>query len=163
MNALLVIASAFALVTNGKPAAQPSGVCPVTTAPTPAFIAPAPYPASAPYSAFWYGHDKLWTALPADGRWHALPRNADGLRQKVFWWSPGFDGRKEPLPDFRLTARQLDGSAVYLHKGRATNAHHPDFGGWTILTGIDVPNPGCWEFTGRYREQTVTFVLKVES
>ena len=158
MKALLIAAAALIL----SPVEQPSSVCPVTTAPNPAFVAPAPYPATAPDSAFWYGREGLWTSLPASGRWSSLPRNADGLRQKVFWWSPGFDGGKEPVPDLRVTGRQLDGNAVLTHQRRATNAHHPDFGGWTILTGIDVPNPGCWEFTGQYRGETLTFVLKVE-
>lgn len=159
MKALLVVAMAVTLL----PLDQATDVCPVTTAPNPPFTAPAPYPANPPDRAFWYGHDMFWTLLPADGRWRSLPRNADGLRQKVFWWYPGFDGAKEPVPAFTLIARQLDGPAVYVHKRPATNAHHPDFGGWTILTGIDVPNAGCWEFAGHYREQTVTFVLKVES
>jgi hypothetical protein len=162
MKALMVVASVFALFTNAPSAGQAPGVCPVTTAPNPPFIAPAPYPANAPYRAFWYGQDKLWTSLPADGRWHSLPRNADGLRQKVFWWYPGFDGAKEPRPALTVTAKQLDGPAFYVHERRATNAHHPDFGGWTILTGIDVPNPGCWEFSGHYREQRITFVVKVD-
>ena len=158
MKALLVLAIAVTLL----PIDQTPGACPVTVEPNPPFIAPTPYPAAAPYSAFWYGQRMLWTSLPADGRWHALPRHADGLRQKVFWWYPGFDGGKEPVPDLQVTGRQLDGPGVFVNRRRATNAHHPDFGGWTILTGIDIPNPGCWELTGRYREQTVSFVVRVE-
>lgn len=36
--------------------------------------------------------------LPVDGKWGRPPANAAGLRQKVFWWYPSFDGRIEPTP-----------------------------------------------------------------
>ena len=97
--------------------------------------------------------------LGADGTWAGLPRNDRGFRQKVFWWYPGFDGRVEAQPDLNVTGRRLDGPESFVHAVPATNAHHVDFGGWTILTGIDVPTPGCWELTGTYRGQTVSFVV----
>jgi hypothetical protein len=54
--------------------------------------------------------------------------------------------------------RRLDGPESFV-AGPATNAHHVDFGGWAMLTGIDVPTRGCWELTGTFREQSVTFVV----
>jgi len=135
--------------------------CPVTPA-SELFTPPSPYPRRAPYSGnFWHGTSGLWTMLRVDGRWEKLPRNPDGLRQKVFWWHPGFDGAKEPVPELTVTGRRLDSPGSFNHPSRATNAHHPDFGGWTILTGIDIPTPGCWELTGQYRDQELTFVVWV--
>ena len=32
--------------------------------------------------------------------------------------------------------------------------------GWTMLTGIDFPSPGCWEITGEYLGQILTFVVR---
>jgi hypothetical protein len=98
--------------------------------------------------------------LQPDGTWAGLSRNRDGYRQKVFWWYPGFDGRLEARPDLKVFGRRLDGRESFVSEP-ATNAHHPDFGGWTILTGIDVPTPGCWELTGTYRGHAVTFVVFV--
>lgn len=42
--------------------------CPVTEPPTPAFVAPEPYPARPSADGMvWFGTESLWTALPADG------------------------------------------------------------------------------------------------
>lgn len=151
----LAVMSALFLVPS------PTAACPVTTTPQPLFTTPAPYPVKAPSSNFWYGDERFWTMLQADGKWARLPRHPGGYRQKVFWWYPGFDGRVEARPDLKVTGRRLDGTESFVHAAPATNAHHPDFGGWTILTGIDVPTTGCWELTGTYRGQTVTFVVLV--
>ena len=142
---------------------QPPPSCSVTVQPTPAFFAPPPYPQSAPgFRSFWYGSQTLWTLLAEGGAWHGLPRNPNGFRQRVFWWSPGFDGRVEPLPKLSVAGRRLDCPESFV-AGPATNAHHADFGGWTILTGIDVPSPGCWELTGTYRDRSLTFVIWIPS
>lgn len=138
---------------------QRDALCQVTAVPDRPFTAPAPYPSNAPHANFWHGHEGLWTMLGADGTWAGLPRNDRGFRQKVFWWHPGFDGRVEAQPDLKVTGRRLDGPESFVHAVPATNAHHVDFGGWTILTGIDVPTPGCWELTGTYRGQAVSFVV----
>ena len=99
--------------------------------------------------------------LQEHGTWAGLWRNDQGFRQKVFWWYPGFDGRVEGQPNLIVTGRRLDGPESFVHPRPATNAHHVDFGGngWTILTGIDVPTTGCWELTGTYRGESVTFVV----
>ena len=133
--------------------------CEVTSSPDRPFKAPAPYPPNAPSSNFWHGDERLWTMLQNDGKWAGLPRNDKGFRQKVFWWHPGFDGRVEGRPNLIVTGRRLDGTESFVHPAPATNAHHVDFGGWTILTGIDVPTTGCWELTGYYRGQSLTFVV----
>jgi hypothetical protein len=31
---------------------------------------------------------------------------------------------------------------------------------WTILTGIDFPSAGCWEITGEYFDQSLTFIVE---
>jgi hypothetical protein len=42
-----------------------------------------------PASSFWFGHDKLWTALPLNGAWESLPSGMEGYEQKIFWWPAG--------------------------------------------------------------------------
>lgn len=153
------VAAASSAFSTPAAAPQPPPSCSVTVQPTPAFFAPPPYPQSAPGSrSFWYGSEALWTMLDEGGSWHGLPRNPNGFRQKIFWWSPGFDGRIEPRPQLSVVGRRLDGPESFV-AGPATNARHADFGGWTILTGIDVPTAGCWELTGTYRDRSLTFIV----
>lgn len=140
---------------------QDGPACPVTAPAQPTFTAPAPYPSTAPYSSFWHGDERFWTMLQPGGIWARLPRNERGYRQKVFWWYPGFDRRVEARPDLKVFGRRLDGVESFVHPSPATNAHHADFGGWTILTGIDIPTTGCWELIGSYRGQTVAFIVWV--
>ena len=44
----------------------------------------------------------------------------------------------------------------------ATNAYNTGRGGWTILTGIDIPGHGCWELSGTYQGETISFVVNVQ-
>lgn len=159
MKVILVIA-ALAFATNMRAAGQ-GAACPATTAPLASFAVPEPYPATPPSSSFWHGDERFWTMLQPGGTWSHLPRNQQGFRQKVFWWYPGFDGAIEARPDLRVFGRRIDGPESFVYKGPATNAHHEDFGGWAILTAIDVPTAGCWELTGLYRGESVTFVVRV--
>jgi hypothetical protein len=34
---------------------------------------------------------------------------------------------------------------------------------WRMLVGVDFPDPGCWEITGEYLGQTLTFVVETVS
>src|SRR5690349_22571947 len=54
----------------------PPADCPVTLPSIPAFKAPEPYFADAPWHGiFWYGQEHLWTALPTNGVWEDLPHD----------------------------------------------------------------------------------------
>lgn len=126
------------------------------------FAPQAPYPASAPFpDAFWYGTTSLWTMLPVNGQWRSLPRGDHGYRQKLFLWRPGYDGRSEQWPRLTVTGRRLDGNGGAVITEEATNAYHRDFGGWAMLTAVEVPVHGCWELTATYRESTLQFVVSV--
>lgn len=140
---------------------QNNSVCPVTQPPARPFVPPSAYPAQAPYGDFWYGTEKLWTALRPDGEWQALPHGEGGYSQKVFWWRTGYVGSAEPQPDLQVSGKRLDGDAPLLLASSATNAYHSDFGGWAMLTGVDVPTLGCWELTGKYGDATLSFVVRV--
>jgi hypothetical protein len=140
------------------PSQVPAG-CPVTLPSARPFTPPSPYPEEAPYGRFWHGTDELWTSLERDGLWLGLETDR-GRRDKVFWWRPGFDGRLEQRPALAVSGKRLDGEGSFTIP-RATNAHHEDFGGWTMLTGVDIPAGGCWEITGTYRDATLSFVVWV--
>lgn len=135
--------------------------CPVTQVQDPPFVPPSPYSAVAPYEGeFWYGTQELWTMLRENGVWWGLPDHGDHYVQKVFWWNAGYDWQAEPVPVFKVTARRLDGPAPEFETSRATNAF-ADFGS-AILTGVEIPGLGCWEFTGSYRGHSLSFVVWVE-
>jgi hypothetical protein len=142
---------------------DPPASCPVTQAPEIPFVAPAPYPAAPPerYAGeFWYGTPELWTMLGTDPVWRGLPYNRRGYSQKLFWWSQDFDVSEDPYPAFRLIIQQVDvASAPILVAEEATNAS-ADFG-TAMLTGVEIPAPGCWTITGQYQQSELSFVVWV--
>ena len=138
--------------------AQGAGSCPVTTPPEPAFVPPKPYPVVTKQQSFYIGSAKLWV-LVYDSPWRGLPVWPEGYRQKIVWWSEGYDAKADPTPDISITGRRLDAEALPLV---VTGAN----GSWTdhdfIMSGVNFPTAGCWEITGRFRGAEVKFVVKVE-
>jgi cytochrome c2 len=149
--------------TNNSLAVPPEN-CRVTQPSDPSFIPPAPYPPETVTDGeFWYGMDDLWTMLPINGTWSGLPFHSgpdSHYVNKVFWWNKNYDWQSEPEPAFRVTARKLDNPDLKFETSEATNAYTPEFGS-AILTGVEIPTPGCWELTGRYRSHELTFVVWV--
>jgi hypothetical protein len=141
--------------------------CPVTRPYQTSLLVP-PYPYSAkPFpGSFWFGTDRLWTSLPTDGAWRGLrgytPNDAT-LRQKLFYWRQGY-GRYE-RPAIVITGRRLDSPAPPLQVDRP----YRGWGGWVapnrdqsfMVAGINFPTLGCWEITGRYKDDELTFVVWV--
>ena len=138
---------------------QPEYDCPVTTPQNPEFIPPITNIALNP-DQFWFGTTTLWTSIPRLGEWHNLPRNPEGFTQKIFWWSEGYSGTDERLPDLRVRGERLDEPGPALTAARATNAFADDIG-LAILTGVDFPTVGCWEITGSYKKATLIFVIEI--
>jgi len=83
------------------------------------------------------------------------------LTAKVFWGSVDFDYRRKEDYDFKVTGRRLDGEAPPLWVDRVTNALFVPHA--AMLTGVYVPSPGCWEITGDYRGEKLSFVVWVQS
>jgi len=137
--------------------------CPVTRESVPGFVPPPPYPAEPPGAngaQFWYGSAGLWTMLEPAGAWTGLPLGEGGYSQKVFWWADGYSVSEEPIPELAVTGRLLDGEAGPLIASEATNAFG-DFGD-AMLVGVAIPTAGCWEITGRYRGNELSFVVQVK-
>jgi hypothetical protein len=111
-------------------------------------------------ASFWLGTDKLWTALPRAGAvWGWGPRGAGSpdLTTKIFWGSVDFDYRKREDYSLKVTGRRLDGDAPPLVVDRVTNALFVPHA--AMLTGVYVPAPGCWEITGEYKGEKLSFVV----
>jgi hypothetical protein len=162
-NLLFVVMDDADLAVSIEAAASNS--CPVTKPPSISFIPPSPYPTELPAGSFWFGTENLWTILPMDGTWKGLLhyRPADSaFRNKLFWWHEGYDWRAETAPNLTVTGRRLDAPAPPL----ATDEHAD--AGWTndenhafMVAGIFIPAIGCWQITGDYKGQRLTFVVSV--
>jgi hypothetical protein len=145
------------------PARNVATSCPVTQRPVHPFVPPAPYSAELGPESFWFGTERLWTVLHEGGIWNGLPHYTSDdptFRQKLFFWSAGFDAHSEPRPALTITGKRLDAPAPPLASDRASN-------GWQdpeqsfMVTGINLPTLGCWRITARYRNQPLTFVVRV--
>ena len=136
-------------------------ICTVTPAPSPAFIPPAPYPPNPPSGSFWFGTEKLWTLLRADGTRQNLPHSDSGYGQKLFWWREGYDWTAEPQPKLTVNAKRLDASAPAVRVPRASNGYRQADWKSFMVVGIDIPTAGCWEITGRYGSDELKFVVRV--
>lgn len=138
------------------------GSCPVTKPPVRPFVPPSPYTSKPPHDAFWFGTNKLWTQLHADGKWSSLPHWSDGtFRQKLFWWRQGYDVLTESQPKLTVTGTRLDSSVPpLLLADRASN-------GWQrqdqpfMVVGINLPTLGCWKITAHYQAEDLSFVVWV--
>lgn len=144
---------------------DPPVSCPITQPPDVLFVPPAPYPPEPPeryVNEFWYGTPELWTMLGTEATWYALPHNKNGYTQKIFWWSQDFNVNIEPYPPFTLIIERLDADLPFtpvVVSEEATNAS-ADFG-TAMLTGVDIPELGCWKITGQYQEAEMSFVVWV--
>lgn len=155
---------ALAMLLSLTDAQSWTGACLTTPAPSPPFVPPTPYDAlGVPSGAFWYGTDALWTKLVPDGVWH-LANNVDkhnGYITKLVFWSKGFDLRKEPEPQFTLTARRIDNKAPVVAITGAipvfVTSRTP-----AMMTCIRIPSAGCWEITASYRSHALAFIVLVE-
>lgn len=139
--------------------------CPVTKPyQTSLFVPPFPYPRKPFPGSFWFGTDKLWTSLPTDGAWRGLrgyTSNDPTFRQKLFYWRQGY-GRTERQPSLTVTGRRLDSPAASLQVDKPNSGWvAPNSDQSFIVTGVNFPTLGCWEITGRYKDDEVTFVVWV--
>jgi hypothetical protein len=143
----------------------PSTSCPVTRPPSQPFTPPPGYELDDNSKAFWWGTQKLWTGLRKSGLWEWAPHErgheneVQPLTEKTFWGSVEFKWDKEWRPKLKVTGRRLDGPASPLLTLPTTNA----FPGPTaaMLVGVYVPSPGCWEITGEYHGEKLSFVVWV--
>jgi hypothetical protein len=137
--------------------------CPVTIAPATPLKLPPLYKFDEDGNSFLIGTEKLWTGLRKSGVWYWAPHkpghenDVQPLTEKTFWWSVDFRYDKEWRPKLKVTGRRLDGPTRPLLTLPTTNA----FPGPTaaMLVGVYVPTPGCWEITGKYRDQKLSFVV----
>jgi hypothetical protein len=132
--------------------------CPVTKASDHPFIPPWPYPKEPYPGGSWFGTDRLWISLPEDGTWRGLGHYTPtdpSFRQKMQWWQQGYDYHTEPKPKLKVTGKRLDAEAPPL-TAEANNVvgRLP-----SMMVGINIPTLGCWEITGHYEDDELTFIV----
>ena len=143
----------------GSPAATRETGCAVTR-PDPAFVAPSPYPATAPplYESEWFGSEALWTMLDPEGEVWRFPQGPDHLSEKTFWWSLGWPGSvDQPQPAITVVGTRLDAAGTFT-SGPGTNAQRDDFGE-AMLVGVEIPSPGCWQISTSYGDAVLSYVV----
>lgn len=141
------------------PAAEGDTGCSVTR-PNPAFVAPSPYPSSPPDERYaWFGTPQLWTMLELDGEVWDAANSSFPVGIKMFWWSSNWAGmREEQEPALTVVATRLDGPGT-VTADHATNAAADSLGGEAMLSGIELPTPGCWQLTARYGDAVLSHVV----
>lgn len=158
------VAQTEKIVETPEPTAIPNvprpDSCPITRAPQPPFVPPKPYSERPPNGEFWYGSNDLWTALYPEGVWHSLPESEEGYVNKIVWFREGYVWTEEPEPEIAMSARQLDAEGMVDKFVHGTNGYHPDYESF-MLTGIALPALGCWEITGEYEGNSLSFVVWV--
>lgn len=164
LRLLLSLSLLFLLQTSlaqqsGRQGPGPPDSCPVTKASDRPFIPPLPYDAEPYPGGSWFGTDRLWIAPPPDGAWRGLgsytPTNNPVFRQKIQWWRQGYDPRTEPKPKLKVTGKRLDAPALPLV------AEVSNVSGFkpSMMVGMNFPTLGCWEITGQYEDDELTFFV----
>ena len=150
-----------------QPELVPPASCPVTKPPAVPFKPPSQYELDENGKAFWLGTEKLWTVLRKSGVWEWAPHppgpdeyKVQPLTEKTFWMSVDFNWATEWRPKLRVTGRRLDGFATRLRTLPPTNAFPGPSA--AMLSGVYVPAPGCWEITGEYHGQKLSYVIWVK-
>ena len=141
----------------------PPAWCRVTAPPATPFTPPDEREMVANDDEFWLGTEKLWIALPKKGEvwgWapHA-PGHEHDLTAKIFWGSVDFDYHKKEDYSLKVTGQRLDGDSPPLVVNKVTNALFVPHA--AMLTGVWAPTPGCWEITGDYKGQKLSYVVWV--
>jgi|SRR5580765_4410326 hypothetical protein len=143
---------------------SPRDSCPITQPPSKPFVPPAPYPNKITADSFWLGSENLWTRRSKNGLWFGYWTTNLELGKhkiyfdKVFWWRKGYDWRVESPPQLKVTGKRLDAPAPALYAGQTQPAFIKIP---AMVSGVDIPTVGCWEITGEYKGDKLSFVVRV--
>jgi hypothetical protein len=163
----LTASIAFAQQRGWTPAEPVPDSCPIVKRPIVPYVPPPPFDKKKVDDyGFWIGNDRLfmllsdtmvsqWTARAPGHEHDEYPRTA-----KVFYYSAGYNSRLDASPQLTVTARRLNGPAPTLLIDHATNALGED-GTGAMVTALYIPAPGCWEITGHYKNESLSFVVWV--
>ena len=164
LSALLVCTATRTATAQNISNQVPSSSCPITRPPSPPHVPPPPYPSELG-DGFWFGSEKLWTHLPANGTWSLGHHDPTGsaFREKLFWYHKGFDPKEELEPRMIVTGKRLDAPAPSLGVDGPSGAWSPENPADSFMVvALNIPTTGCWEITGQYAEDELSFVVWVQ-
>ena len=134
--------------------------CPVTLPAEPRFVPPPPHKdLGANGGMFWHGTDALFTHIYSDGRWRGI-KAASGTRNKSFWYRKDAKWLDEYPYQLVVTLKRLDADGPMLTVPRVTNAIMGKEVAMLIM--LELPTRGCWQVTGNYKSDYLTFVVWVD-
>lgn len=137
---------------------------------TPDFVASCPITVgTAPADQEWqdvfsYGGEVLSVQLYTDGWGHGKGPPESNYRIKLWWFTEGYKGLTDPVPFLTVTGRRLDAEddPAYVEVSKVVESVESALDGtgdWSMLALVEFPSPGCWEITGEYGGQILTFVV----
>ena len=137
-----------------KPHVAPAN-CPVTRPyQSSRFASPSGYPGPSP-GHFYFGTDGIWTMLPVDGVLKGSAANGS-THAWLLWFRHGYTPWVEPTPKLKVDAKRVNGTAQKVVVSPAKFLPRN-----IMIVGIDIPNSGCWQITGRFDEEELAFVVWV--
>ena len=144
---------------------EPPSSCPVTKPTNPSYIPPSPNAQQASSESFWFGSDALWIMLPVNGVWrlgHYRPGESS-YRQKMLWHREGYNARNDSRLPLFVSGKKLDGPAPRMGVDGPRGAWQPGTPPQYFMTvGLNLPSTGCWEITGIYQQDRLSFLVWVE-
>ena len=145
--------------------AFPADSCPVTKAPAPPFVPPAPYKSGPLYRGFLLGSKSLWTFVNTYDMNQSRPGPPYAF--KLVYWHPGLNWHHtDEANDLTVVARRLDAPSapiVFTHRAGGLVGHlsaeAPDE--VAIMIGLDLPSSGCWEIAAEFRGEHLNYVISL--
>jgi hypothetical protein len=135
--------------------------CPVTLPTEPLYVPPG-QKATEPGAVFLHGTDTLFTQIYSDGRWRGI-KSATGTRNKSAWFRKDAEWGKERPYQLVVTAKRIDAGGPMLTVPRVTNMLvGKEQQEVAMLVMLELPQRGCWEVTGNYKSDSLSYVVWVD-
>jgi hypothetical protein len=78
----------------------------------------------------------------------------------MLWYRKGYNWTDDPHPPLNVYGKNLDGSAPpFTVEGAYAAGNPPQY---FMTMGLNIPSAGCWEITGTYRQDKLTFIVWVK-
>lgn len=154
----ILVAGGLSAARAEEPAPIPDD-CPVTLPTEPRYKPTPPHKDMLGTSMFLYGSDALFTQLYSDGRWRGI-KASTGTRNKSWWYRKDATWLNEYPYELAVTAKRLDADGPMLSFPRINNAIMGEE--VAMLLMLELPERGCWQVTGNYKGDALSFVVWVD-